>query len=227
MVALIQKVLGRLSARAFPHKFKRQCELSYWQRRFVEEGSCLSNSHYEPLYTAVYGLRPEDYVAKRVLDIGCGPRGSLEWADMTAQRVGLDPLVPKYLKLGASKHKMQYVEARSEDIPFPHGYFDIVTCLNALDHVDNLIRTIREIKRVTKPGGFFLLSVEIDHPPRAAEPITITEKALKGFNPEFEVVSEFKVGTPSDRNLHQAVMMRSPPYVSGHPGIFVARYLRR
>ena len=30
-------------------------------------------------------------------DIGCGPRGSLEWATMAAERVGLDPPVNKYL----------------------------------------------------------------------------------------------------------------------------------
>ena len=26
----------------------------------------------------------------RVLDVGCGPRGSLEWATMAARRVGID-----------------------------------------------------------------------------------------------------------------------------------------
>ena len=77
---------------------------------------------------------------------------------MTTQRVELDPLVPDYLKLGADKHKMEYVAAGSEDILFPDGHFDIVTCLNALDHVDDLDATIREVKRVTKHGGFFLLA---------------------------------------------------------------------
>jgi ubiquinone/menaquinone biosynthesis C-methylase UbiE len=179
------------------------------------------------LYTEVYNLQRKDYNAKRILDIGCGPCGSLEWADMATQRVGLDPLMPKYLKLGALGHKMEYITAGSENIPFPDGYFDIVTCLNALDHVDDLDATIREIKRITKQGGFFLLSVEIDHPPTATEPITVNDSALRKFGPEFEMVSEFRVGTPRDHNLHHAVRTRSPGYVTGQPGIYVARYLRR
>jgi SAM-dependent methyltransferase len=211
----------------FPRTFKHWCESRFWKGRYVEQNGHLSNSHYEPLYTDVYDLQRTDYDSKRVLDIGCGPRGSLEWADMTTQRVGLDPLVPTYLKLGADKHKMQYVASHSENIPFPNGHFDIVTCLNALDHVDDLDATIREVKRVTKRGGFFLLSVEINHPPTSTEPITIDENKLRKLGPEFEVLSEFRVGTPSDHNLHRAVMTRSPAYVTGQPGVYVARYLRK
>jgi lipopolysaccharide biosynthesis glycosyltransferase len=210
-----------------PHIWKRRSELKFWKRMYVERDGHLPNSHYEPLYTSVYGLQRKDYEAKRVLDIGCGPCGSLEWANMAAQRVGLDPLVPEYLNLGATKHKMEYVASRSENIPFPDGYFDIVTCLNALDHVDDLEVTIQEIKRVTKRHGLFLLSVEIDHPPSETEPITIDDAALKKFGPEFDVVAQFRVGTPSDHDLHRAVVTRSPVYIAGQPGIYVARYLRK
>jgi SAM-dependent methyltransferase len=227
MLDVVKKVGRVFYLWTFPHAFKKHFELKYWKDRYAEEKSHFSNSHYEPLYTACYGLRQNDYNGKRVLDIGCGPRGSLEWADMTVQRVGLDPLVPSYLGLGANKHKMEYVASGSENIPFPDAHFDIVACLNALDHVDDLAVTIREIKRVTKPGGFFLLSVEIDHPPTPTEPITLNEVMLQTFGPEFEVLSEFRVGTPCDHNLHRAVMTRLPAYVNGQPGIYVARYLRR
>jgi SAM-dependent methyltransferase len=227
MLAIIKKATWRFLASMFPRALKKRDELNYWKSRHAEENGHLSNSWYEPLYTTLYGLQREDYNAKRVLDIGCGPRGSLEWADMTTQRVGLDPLTRDYLKLGAVKHKMEYVASRSENIPFPDGYFDIVISLNSLDHVDDLNATIREIKRVTKRGGLFLLSVEIDHPSTPTEPITINDASLKKFGPEFEVLSEFRIGTPSDHNLHGAVMARCPAYVAGRPGIYVARYLRR
>jgi SAM-dependent methyltransferase len=225
--APLKKSVKGAYAFLFPSALKRRSELDYWRGQYSGENSRLSNSHYEPLYTEVYGLQRKDYNAKRVLDIGCGPRGSLEWADMTAQRVGLDPLVPAYLKLGANKHKMKYAASRSENIPFPDAHFDIVACLNALDHVDDLDTTIREIKRVTKRGGFFLLSVEIDHPPTPTEPITINDATLGKLTPEFQVVSEFRVGTPSDHDLHRAVLTRSCTYVAGQPGIHVARYVRR
>ena len=175
---------------------------------------------------ALYGLNRTYYAEKRVLDIGCGPRGSLEWADMTKQRVGLDPLVPQYLKLGASQHRMEYCAAYSERIPFPEDHFDIVTCLNALDHVNDFEKTIAEIKRVTKQGGLFLLSAEIDHPPTPTEPLVLTKETFKRLGPEFQVVSERYVGTPEDHDIHRAVMSGQPPYQPGKPGIYIAK-LRR
>ncbi|MBM1175457.1 class I SAM-dependent methyltransferase [Microvirga arabica] len=201
---------------------KERAEFAYWKRRYSAEGRQLSNSHYEALYTTVYGLSHADYVGKRVIDIGCGPRGSLEWADMVEQRVGLDPLVPQYLKLGADQHKMEYCAAPSEKIPYPQSHFDIVTCLNALDHVEDFERTVAEIKRVTKNGGLFLLSVEIDHPPTPTEPISLTRDMLRRLEPEFQVKSERYVGTPDDHGLHQAVLAGQPPYQDGKPGIYIA-----
>ena len=227
MLAVVKEAVRPVYRLLFPRTVKRRTELAYWKWRHDQENGHLRNDHYELLYTEVYELQRKDYSGKRVLDIGCGPRGSLEWADMTTQRVGLDPLVPEYLKLGASEHKMEYIASGSENIPFEDQYFDIVACLNALDHVDRLDPTIREIKRVTKRGGLFLLRVEIDHPPTPAEPITINEAALKTLAPEFEVVIAFKVGTPPDHDLHRAVMTRSPLYVTGQPGIYVAGYRRR
>jgi SAM-dependent methyltransferase len=210
----------------FPRQFKQHSELKYWKGRFKAENGALRNSHYEPLFTTVYGLKREDYSGKRVIDIGCGPRGSLEWATTAAERVGLDPLVAKYLKLGAGSHAMKYVEAASESIPFPDGYFDIVTCLNALDHVDDFQRTMAEIKRITRPGGLFLVSVEIDHPPSGTEPITITEQDMDRFRPQFGIESSFKVGTPRDHDLHRAVLTREPAHSPGKPGVYVAKMRR-
>jgi 2-polyprenyl-3-methyl-5-hydroxy-6-metoxy-1,4-benzoquinol methylase len=226
MLHILRKAQSRVFSLLFPTAHKRREELEYWRGRYAAEDQQLSNAHYEPLYTVVFGLTRDDFAGKAVLDVGCGPRGSLEWADMTRQRVGLDPLVPRYLKLGANRHKMQYSAAPSENIPFPDGHFDIVTCLNALDHVDDFAKTVSEIKRVTRPGGLFLLSTEIDHPPTATEPVTLSDGELLRFGPEFSVLDERRVGTPDDHILHQAVLSGSPPYQKGKPGIYVAKMVR-
>jgi SAM-dependent methyltransferase len=211
----------------FPRAYKRHSEMDYWNARLRAENGSLSNTHYESLFTSVYELTGDDYKDKRIIDIGCGPRGSLEWAKMATERVGLDPLANKYLRLGAGKHAMKYVAAPSERIPFSDGHFDVVTCINALDHVDDFGRTIAEIKRVTRKSGLFLLSVEIDHPATATEPLTISEQDLDRLYPEFETLSSFKVGTPEDHDLHGAVRKRQPIYVPGKPGIYVAKLRRR
>src|SRR5690348_6575594 len=91
---------------------KRFFEFAFWVSRFARERR-LSNSHYEFLFTELFGLDPSFYAGKRIVDIGCGPRGSLEWADMAAERVGVDPLAGAYQALGARHHKMRYVTANA------------------------------------------------------------------------------------------------------------------
>jgi len=224
---MLRSGLKRVAIAIAPGMMKRRDELKYWRGRYAAEHGQLRNDHYEALYTTVFGLTKEDFHRKRMLDIGCGPRGSLEWADVALQRVGLDVLADDYRReLGAAKHSMEYRACGSEHIPFGDAYFDIVTCLNALDHVDDIAATIREIKRVSKPGGLFLLSVETDHPPTPTEPVTIDDALLATLAPEFTVLSEFRVGTPDDHDLHGAVRRRSPSHVTGEPGIYVAKFAR-
>jgi ubiquinone/menaquinone biosynthesis C-methylase UbiE len=225
---MLRSGLKRVAIAVAPGMMKRRDELKYWRKRYSAENGRLNNDHYEPLYTDVFGLSKEDYRDKRVLDIGCGPRGSLEWADVAAQRVGLDTLADDYRReLGADRHRMEYRACGSEKIPFADAHFDIVTSLNSLDHVDDIAASIREIKRVTKPGGLFLLSVETEHPPTPTEPVTVDDALLATLAPEFSVLSEFRVGTPDDHDLHGAVKRRSPAHVAGQPGIYVAKFARR
>lgn len=164
-------------------------ELYYW--KFVkEEEKDFSSKHYQEFFTSSFDLNEEFYINKKILDIGCGPRGSLEWADMASERIGLDPLVDEYLKLGADKHKMTYVKAPAEKIPFDEGYFDIVSSFNSLDHVDDKDNTIKEIKRVLKPEGIFLLITDVNHEPTVTEPLTFSWDIINEFKPEFEKIEE-------------------------------------
>ena len=91
----------------------RDGELEYWSAQKESEGD-LRNTWFEGFYASHFGLTRGDYTDKRVLDIGCGPRGSLEWATTAAERVGVDPLADDYLALGAADHAMTYVAAPAE-----------------------------------------------------------------------------------------------------------------
>ena len=82
---------------------KAREELSYWQGRHSHEGT-LANDHFERYYTTHFGLHRDYYRGKRVLDIGCGPRGILDWADLAAERIGLEHLAESYRALGTSVH---------------------------------------------------------------------------------------------------------------------------
>lgn len=183
---MLRSWLEALEARVAPVRAKRRHELGYWQSRQAVEGR-LKHAHYERAYTTVFGLERTAYAGKRVLDIGCGPRGSLEWASMAALRVGLDPLVPSYRTLGIETHAMTYVGAPSEAIPFPDAAFDIVTIFNALDHVDDPRRTIGEISRVTRPSGLCLVLVEVNHEPTPTEPHPLPWDVAEWFRGAFDL----------------------------------------
>lgn len=158
-----------------------------------------------------------------------GLEGSLEWAGIARERVGLDPLVKDYRKLGIGRHRMSYVCAPSERIPFQDEYFDFVTCFNALDHVDNIDETLSEIVRVLREGGSFLLITEINHPPTVTEPQTISEELLdrlaRSFVPAQTRLSEIR----SDHDVYGS-LRENLPYnreSSRHPALLSARMIKR
>lgn len=200
---VMQKILGNKRQKEF-------YEWVFWMSKKIREGK-LTNHHYEYFFTSYFGFSKEDYSGKKVMDIGCGPRGSLEWADNTSERIGLDTLADKYVKMEGKRHKMKYVNAGSESIPFEDNYFDFVSSFNSLDHVDDLQQSIDEIIRVVKPGGYFLLIADIHSYPTVCEPSAFQWDIVNKFNKDFTVVKEhhyegnlmyksIRKGVPFDHN---------------------------
>ena len=222
----VKKTALKIFTTIAPKRFKEYYELRFWKTRPRKEDGTLANDHYEYFYTELFGLTRAWYKNKRILDIGCGPRGSLEWADMSEERVGLDPLVPQYMKLGAHKHKMKYVEAPSEKIPYKDNYFDVVCAFNSLDHVADYAATVAQIKRVTKRAGSFLLIVEVNHPASPTEPISLGWEFLDDFKDIFSVVGAVRRYEIGDHDIYNQI--RTEDYFDNssdvdRPGIVVAR----
>ena len=180
-------VVEPVVVKTIPKKWKQFNELRFWKDLYRNHSNRWKNWYYFHYFTTEFGIPKGYYSGKKVLDIGCGPLGSLEWAYMTAQRIGLDCLADKYRRW-TKGHKMSYVNARSEDIPFPDSCFDVVSSFNSLDHVDDLGQTISEIKRVLRPGGQFLLLVDCKTKASPCEPILVPFDVETRFFPEFDVV---------------------------------------
>lgn len=219
-------MLGRAKAlfhrRTTDGRSKREMEMRYWLDRRQAEGP-LSHDGYEWFYTGEFELSRHDYSGKRVLDIGCGPRGSLEWAESAAERVGLDPLVERYRSLGIDAHNMQYVASGAENIPFTDSYFDIIATFNSLDHVDDVEAAIKEMTRVTAPGGIGLVIVEVNHPATATEPHCLPWDLFDYFR-EWSVEIEKRTAIGPEHNVY-ASYRSGNPWKRG-PGILGGR-LRR
>lgn len=218
------------AATAEPTGFKERHELAYWAGRKRAEG-VLANAHYEHFYTRHFGLERAWYGGKVLLDVGCGPRGSLEWASHAARRFGLDPLANQYLMLGAIEHGMQYLCAPSERIPVPDGYCDAVFSFNSLDHVEDVERTLAEIGRITRPGGLFLLLVEVNHEPTACEPHRLTPDGLTASLGRHWTCAELQVyAALGQQGLYESIRagVRLPdPGSTRETGYLSARFVRR
>lgn len=207
-------------------KYKEYSEFQFWAGRYAIAKK-LDNDHYEYFYTKFFGLDRDWYCDKRILDIGCGPRGSLEWADVAQERVGLDPLIDRYRNLGIDRHKMAYCHAPVEKIPFPDGAFNVVTSFNSLDHVENVDMAIAESVRVLAPGGTLLVIVEVNHSARPTEPIEITENELKEQFARCMTLRSWRAySIRYDHDIYRSLSEGSPAATLpvGVPGIIAARF---
>jgi len=119
---------------------------------------------------------------------------------------------------------MRYVAGGAEAIPFPVGYFDIVTTFNSLDHVDDVDAAITEMTRVTKPGGMALIIVEVNHPPTPTEPHSLRWSVFERFTRGWVVEIEKRTSIGPEHNVY-ASYRRGGPWVNG-AGILGGR-LRR
>lgn len=100
--------------------------------------------------------------AREVLDVGCGTGvGPAYIARMHDCRVvGVD-LSPRMIEWARRRVREDGVEDRVElriadalDLPFETDRFDVVVCESVLAFVGDKARAIRELVRVTKPGGY-------------------------------------------------------------------------
>lgn len=200
-------------------------EYAYWKSRHLEERT-LDNGFYESMYTVGVGLDADAYAGKRILDVGCGPRGSLEWCTQAAERVGLDTLVERYRKLGIDQHEMRYIASGAEEIPFDDGHFDIVTSYNSLDHVVDVDEAIDEMTRVLAVGGMLVIVVDIHRRPTVAEPHTIPWDLGARLADRYEIVFE-----EHREKLASGSRMGADPFDHDDPtdryGVLVLRGIKR
>ncbi|MDA9121210.1 glycosyltransferase [Flavobacteriales bacterium] len=207
---------------------KKALELNYWTKKKASEED-LSNKHYEFFHTTHFNIPVSFYADKTILDIGCGPRGSLEWANGAKRRMGLDPLANEYKKLIDQNQGMEYICASAEDIPLQTGECDAVFLFNSLNHTENIEQTLQEVIRITKLGGILLLLVEVNHEPTVCEPHKISQTQLLDLlGKAFECESLGLYQTHPD-GIYQAVRQNielPDPKNNGAIGYFSAKLIR-
>lgn len=147
--------------------------------------------HQIPKYLDDLGVDSSCFHEMKVLDVGCGPIPSatcFEKADI----YGVDPLISNYEKAGfplSLYPNVHFIESGAEDIPVEDHFFDVILSVNAIDHVDDLEKVARELRRVAKPDCKFLMHVHY-HKATVPEPVEINDSI---FSDLFGWVNGIKV----------------------------------
>jgi SAM-dependent methyltransferase len=93
-----------------------------------------------------------------LLDAGCGSGRTLdELARLGSSVRGMELNPVGVAAARARGHEV--AEAPVERIPHPDGSFDLVTCLDVIEHTDDDVASLRELHRVTRPGGRLVVTV--------------------------------------------------------------------
>ena len=96
----------------------------------------------------------------RVLDVGCGSGGLLAYLRQhhPIQPVGVD-LFPGTLPNCVRRGVRLVGAADATALPFPDGAFDLVVAQDVVEHIEDDLAALREIRRACAPGGLALILV--------------------------------------------------------------------
>lgn len=94
----------------------------------------------------------------QALDVGCGTGAvlkMLEQAGWQARGVDMSPDAIKYCEAKNLSVNIGF----ADKINFPDDTFDLVIASDVLEHLENDAAAVKEIRRVLKPGGIFIVTV--------------------------------------------------------------------
>jgi SAM-dependent methyltransferase len=94
----------------------------------------------------------------RVLDVGCGVKPYFPFFAATAS---------DYIGVDVVENPAAELLGPVEALPVADASFDVVLCTQVLEHCDDPAQAVRELRRVTAPGGRVLASthgVQVYHP---------------------------------------------------------------
>jgi len=158
-----------------------------------------------------YNIRGE-----RLLDVGGGTGElTIEIAKaVKAREVHIIDIEQQALAKAKEQEFHTYALDASRDyFPFPDDYFDIVTLIETIEHLQDPDHCLIEVKRVLKPGGIFIVTT-----PNLAWWVNRLA-LLFGYQPYFS--------EPSSRiNVGKAFRKPSPYKPSGHVRLFTLKALK-
>lgn len=94
----------------------------------------------------------------RVLDLGCGPGNFLDMLASFGRTYGTDFSVDA-LRYCIARGHSRLASADFHDLPYRDDSFDLVSCIDVLEHLRDDRRAAGELARVLAPGGLLVMTV--------------------------------------------------------------------
>lgn len=94
----------------------------------------------------------------RILDAGCGSGAMLEGLSGYGDVGGLE-VDPGLAEIARSRGVGEVRVGRIEQLPWESERFDLITCLDVIEHTPDDRPALRELWRVARPGGWLVLTV--------------------------------------------------------------------
>lgn len=137
-------------------EFYDQSANSWWQK----EAKVYALYYLNPLRFEYFDRHIKSWQGLKVLDVGCGGGFSCEYIAARGSKVfGIDRSLTcinaAIAHAAGSGLAIDYQCGLAENLPYPENYFDVVLCVDVLEHITDPKQAITEIYRVLKPGGVF------------------------------------------------------------------------
>lgn len=94
----------------------------------------------------------------RILDAGCGSGRNLVELSGFGTVVGLEPS-SRGAEVARARGVGEVVMAGVDPMPFDDSHFDLVTCLDVIEHIEDDRGALAEMRRVTRPEGVLVITV--------------------------------------------------------------------
>ncbi|MFS8086268.1 MAG: methyltransferase domain-containing protein, partial [Acidobacteriota bacterium] len=97
-------------------------------------------------------------LSPRILDVGCGTGANLQMLSEFGEAEGVDVSV-EALEFCRARGLAKVKQGAAESLPYEDEAFDMVTALDVVEHLDDDIAGLKEMRRVLRPGGRAVLFV--------------------------------------------------------------------
>ena len=94
----------------------------------------------------------------RILDVGCGTGANLKMLEAFGRAEGVD-ISPQAVEFCHERGLDSVKIGAAEHLPYENGSFELVTALDVIEHLDDDVGGLREMRRVLSPNGRLLVFV--------------------------------------------------------------------